>query len=156
VCGRKATILSFLLGFDYCFIRLSVLNIVKLLRWQSFDLFPNLSAILQRSILVAAGHICTDTSEPVDAWQSGAQNMVTVQSAGFARTSDLSITGPTRLSTALSRPGPLRERRREISDCLPSTTGKVKLHVLDINLAVAEIIALLMCVCASVCVCVCV
>jgi hypothetical protein len=34
----------------------------------------------------------TDTSEPVDV--NGAQNMVTVQSA--FRTSDLSITGPTR------------------------------------------------------------
>jgi hypothetical protein len=43
---------------------------------------------------------CTDTSEPVDG--NGAENMVTVQFE--FPTSDLSITGPTRLPTALSGP----------------------------------------------------
>jgi hypothetical protein len=42
----------------------------------------------------------TDTSEPVDG--NGAQNMVTVQS-GF-QTRDISISGPTRLPTALTVP----------------------------------------------------
>jgi hypothetical protein len=44
----------------------------------------------------------TDTSEPVDG--NGAQNMVIVQS-GF-RTKELSITGPTRLPSALIITGP--------------------------------------------------
>jgi hypothetical protein len=53
-----------------------------------------------------------DTSEPVDGY--GVQNMVTVQ-FGF-RTRDLSITGPTHLPTALTRPTILeRERDRERS-----------------------------------------
>jgi hypothetical protein len=42
----------------------------------------------------------TDTSEPVDG--NGAQNMIIVQSE--YRTSDLSITGPTSLPTALTGP----------------------------------------------------
>jgi hypothetical protein len=54
-----------------------------------------------RSILGAAGRINdTVTSEPVDG--NGAQNMANVQS-GF-RTKDLSITGPTRFSPALTGP----------------------------------------------------
>jgi hypothetical protein len=61
-----------------------------------------------RSILGAAGlpHY-TDTTEPANG--HGAQNMVTVQSR--FRTRDLSITGPTRLPTALTGPqGTLREQ----------------------------------------------
>jgi hypothetical protein len=42
----------------------------------------------------------TDTSEPIEG--NGAQNMVSVQS-GF-RSRDLSVTGPTRVPTALTGP----------------------------------------------------
>jgi hypothetical protein len=51
----------------------------------------------------------TDTSEPVDGY-NGALNMVTVQFK--FRTSDLSITGPTCLQTALTGPAQQQRRRR--------------------------------------------